>query len=178
MITRHGGRRTARCTTRFALAAVAAVTLAACVPAAGIGPGPGPGFGQQAGNGSWTAPPGFQLSFPHTSTEGAFSAGVLSSGASDWYLVYDDGTRLGWGRMGEGGVPRGTWVRAGGPVSCPLLVPPPDALIARGFQFHQPLSVWSTFEAQVQAGPNGSEFEGSWGGCGIPLGVPWTGQAG
>lgn len=195
--------RAARRIRGFGAAVLASLALGACVPVAGpstggdfaagpaavnpgnqpspgFGPNPGygpnPGFG--TGNGWWSAPPGFQLSFHYTSSEGAFSAGVLSPGSSDWYLVYDDGSRIGWGQMGADGVLRGTWARAGGLVACPLPVPPPDGLAARGFQFHQPLSVWGTFEAAFQAGQGGSSFTGSWGGCGIPLGVPWSGQAG
>ncbi|MEZ5670166.1 MAG: hypothetical protein R3F55_22595 [Alphaproteobacteria bacterium] len=177
--------------TSLVAAIVAGATLAACVPVAGPAQTAGdfatapayanpPGFGPApapfGGNGWWTVPPGFQLSFRFTSSEGSFSAGVLSSGSSDWYLVYDDGTRLAWGRMGDDGVLRGTWVRAGGPVPCLFPVPPAAALAANGFQFHQPLTVWGTFEARFQAGQDGSVFEGSWGGCGLPLGMPWSGR--
>ena len=166
------------------LATLALLGLGGCVTAApGVGaPGTGspgignPGIGNPVvgtGNGWWTAPPNFRLSFHYSSTEGPFTAGVLSSGASDWYIAYDDGTRLAWGRMSEDGVLTGTWVRAGGLVACPIPVPPPDGLIARGFQFHQPLTVWGTFEIQFQ---EGGSFDGAWVGCGLPLGGPWSGR--
>jgi len=86
------------------------------------------------------------------------------------------GTRLVWGTLDIGsGRWQGSWVRAGGPVACPLALPPPPELVGEGFQFLQPLYVWGTFDV-VWTEPEVA-FEGSWGTCGVPLGVPWTGRA-
>lgn len=163
-------------------AAIAAILgLAACVPVAGPpqGPGFGPGFGAAQSNGVWTLPAGYSPGALWNTSEGALRLKNTQPGPNQpslfVYGIYEDGTRLVWGNLDIAtGRWQGSWVRAGGPVACPLPLPPSPELAGEGFQFLQPLYVWGTFDV-VWTEPEVA-FEGSWGGCGVPLGVPWTGR--
>lgn len=174
--------------TRAAAALTAiGLVLAACVPAAttpqgsGTGPGfgPNPGFGPAQSNGVWTVPYFDYAGSLWNTSEGALRIkNVQSANQPTMFLygMYEDGTRLVWGTLEiASGRWQGIWVRDSGPVACPLPVPPPQELVGEGFQFHQPLYVWGTFD--VHWTEPELAFEGSWGGCGLPLGVPWTGRA-
>ena len=54
-------------------------------------------------------------------------------------------------------------------------LPAPGELTAIGFQFNQPLLTWGTFDATILGEP--FSVNGTWGGCGTPIGGPWTGSA-
>ncbi|MEZ5669370.1 MAG: hypothetical protein R3F55_18435 [Alphaproteobacteria bacterium] len=167
-----------------ATAAALGLGLAACVPVAGApqgpGPTPGPGFGATQSNGVWTVPPFDHAGALWNTSEGALRLKNVQQ-APDLptlfvYGIYEDGTRLVWGTLDIAtGRWQGSWVRAGGPVACPIALPPPPQLVGEGFQFQQPLYVWGTFDV-IWTEPEVA-FQGSWGSCGVPLGVPWTGRA-
>jgi len=166
------------------LAACLGLALAACVPAAtapqGPGVGPGPGFGAGASNGVWTLPAFDTQGALWSTSEGALRIRNIEETATQTtifiYGVYEDGTRLVWGTLDYATRKwQGNWVRAGGPVACPLPLPPPSQLMGEGIQFLQPLYVWGTFD--VNWNEPEPTFDGTWGGCGVPLGAPWTGRA-
>ncbi|MEZ5670724.1 MAG: hypothetical protein R3F55_25460 [Alphaproteobacteria bacterium] len=168
---------------RGGLAACIAMSLAACVPVAGTpqgpGVGPGPGFGPAASNGVWSVPFFDTQGAPWTTSEGALRMRNVEelAGPTSLFLygVYEDGTRLVWGTLDYAtGKWQGNWARAGGPVACPIALPPPPQLVGEGFQFQQPLYVWGTFDVTMQGE---IAFDGSWGSCGIPVGAAWTGRA-
>ncbi len=171
---------------RLAAAALFGLGLAACVPAGNPAPAPGPApgpvippgavAGPSAGN-VWNTPPSlYQTSAMRTlATNFGNMTMVIMPGTNMAIGVYTDNTGLTWGQIDTvSGRWQGYWVRTSG-VACPLPLPAPNELIAAGFQFNQPLVTWGTFDAQVIGEPFG--VNGTWGGCGLPVGGPWTGSA-
>lgn len=174
---------------RLILAACLGLALAACVPVAGVPQGSGaaqpsgfgagqpPGFGATASNGVWTLPNFNTRGALWNTSEGALRIRNIEELATESsrfvYGVYEDGTRLVWGILDyTTGRWQGYWVRVSGPVACPLPLTPAPQLAGEGFQFHQPLYVWGTFDVAFDE----LNFNGTWGGCGVPVGGPWTGS--